>query len=245
MPKHGKKYRHAVSMLPRGVKLDDPAKALELVKESAFAKFDETVEVSVRLGVDPRHADQVVRGTVVLPHGTGKTVRVLVLAEGDQARAGEEAGADFVGMEHIARIKEGWTDFDVVVATPLRLIDLLKENEIDLSAVQIVVLDEADRMADDGFTPQVEWILRKCTAPRQTMLFSATLDGDVDALVARYQRDPARHDADLARALQMLSERTLSTIDGAIGHYFEKRGENVICPKAPSRCWLPVLRSSR
>ena len=118
MPKHGKKYRHAVSMLPRGVKLDDPAKALELVKESAFAKFDETVEVSVRLGVDPRHADQVVRGTVVLPHGTGKTVRVLVLAEGDQARAGEEAGADFVGMEHIARIKEGWTDFDVVVATP-------------------------------------------------------------------------------------------------------------------------------
>ena len=118
MPKHGKKYRHAVSMMPRGVKLDDPAKALELVKESAFAKFDETVEVSVRLGVDPRHADQVVRGTVVLPHGTGKTVRVLVLAEGDQARAGEEAGADFVGMEHIARIKEGWTDFDVVVATP-------------------------------------------------------------------------------------------------------------------------------
>ena len=118
MPKHGKKYRQAASMLPKGIKFEDPAKALELVKESAFAKFDETVEVSVRLGVDPRHADQVVRGTVALPHGTGKTVRVLVLAEGDQARAGEEAGADYVGMEHIDRIKEGWTEFDVVVATP-------------------------------------------------------------------------------------------------------------------------------
>ncbi|HUP47648.1 MAG TPA: 50S ribosomal protein L1 [Thermoanaerobaculia bacterium] len=118
MPKHGKKYRHAVSLLPPGIKLDDPSKALELVKESAFAKFDETVEVAVRLGVDPRHADQVVRGTVVLPHGTGKTVRVLVLADGDQARAGEEAGADFVGMEHVQKIKDGWIDFDVVVATP-------------------------------------------------------------------------------------------------------------------------------
>jgi superfamily II DNA/RNA helicase len=79
---------------------------------------------------------------------------------------------------------------DVVVATPLRLIDLLKDEQLDLSSVHIVVLDEADRMADDGFTPQVEWILRKCTAPRQTMLFSATLDGDVGHLVARYMTDP-------------------------------------------------------
>ena len=118
MPRHGKKYRHAVSLLPKGIKFEDPSKALELVKESAFAKFDETVEVSVRLGVDPRHADQVVRGTVALPHGTGKTVRVLVLAEGDQARAGEEAGADYVGMEYVQKIKDGWIDFDVVVATP-------------------------------------------------------------------------------------------------------------------------------
>jgi len=79
---------------------------------------------------------------------------------------------------------------DVVVATPLRLIDLLKENELDMSAIEIVVLDEADRMADDGFTPQVEWILRKVTLPHQTMLFSATLDGDVGHLVARYMKDP-------------------------------------------------------
>ncbi len=83
-----------------------------------FAKFDETVEVAVRLGVDPRHADQVVRGTVVLPAGTGKSVRVLVIAVGEKAREAEEAGADFVGNEYIARIKEGWLDFDVMIATP-------------------------------------------------------------------------------------------------------------------------------
>ncbi|MFM2071498.1 MAG: hypothetical protein RLZZ623_1761 [Actinomycetota bacterium] len=89
--------------------------------------------------------------------------------------------------QQIEHLQQG---VEVVVATPLRLIDLLKENELDLSFVEIVVLDEADRMADDGFTPQVEWILRKCTAPRQTMLFSATLDGDVGHLVQRYMKDP-------------------------------------------------------
>jgi large subunit ribosomal protein L1 len=118
MPKHGKKYRHAASLLPKGIKFEQPERALELVKESAFASFDETVEASIRLGVDPRHADQIVRGTVVLPHGTGKTVRVLVLAEGAQAQAAEAAGADYVGMEYVDRIKENWLDFDVVVAAP-------------------------------------------------------------------------------------------------------------------------------
>ena len=88
------------------------------MKKSAFAKFDETVEIAVRLGVDPRHADQVVRGTVVLPAGTGKTVRVLVIAAGDKAREAEAAGADFVGTEYIAKIKDGWLDFDVLIATP-------------------------------------------------------------------------------------------------------------------------------
>jgi superfamily II DNA/RNA helicase len=98
--------------------------------------------------------------------------------------------AVYGGASRAGQIDELKTGVDVIVATPLRLIDLLKENEVDLSAVNIVVLDEADRMADDGFTPQVEWILRKCTAPRQTMLFSATLDGDVGHLVARYMKDP-------------------------------------------------------
>ena len=118
MPKHGKKYRQAQSLLPKGIKFEQPERALELVKDSAFANFDETVEVSVRLGVDPRHADQIVRGTVVLPHGTGKEVTVLVLAEGAQAEEAKEAGADYVGMEYVEKIEEGWLEFDVVVATP-------------------------------------------------------------------------------------------------------------------------------
>jgi large subunit ribosomal protein L1 len=117
MKAHGKKYRKAAE----GVKPDarmQIRQALELVKTSAFAKFDETVEVAVRLGVDPRHADQVVRGTVVLPAGTGKSVRVLVIAVGDKAREAEAAGADFVGIEYVPKIKEGWVDFDVMIATP-------------------------------------------------------------------------------------------------------------------------------
>jgi large subunit ribosomal protein L1 len=117
MAKHGKKYMAAAAK--RDVDARVPARqALELVKSSAFAKFDESVEVAIRLGVDPRHADQVVRGTVVLPAGTGKTVRVLVIAAGDKARDAEAAGADFVGLEYIPRIKEGWLDFDVMIATP-------------------------------------------------------------------------------------------------------------------------------
>jgi len=119
MPKHGKKYGKAAAVMPRrDAPLADAGEALKLVKENAFAKFDETVEVAVRLGVDPRHADQVVRGTVVLPHGTGKPVRVLAITQGDKVREAEEAGADFVGMDYIQKIKDGWLDFDVIVATP-------------------------------------------------------------------------------------------------------------------------------
>ena len=115
---HGKKYRRVETNR-------DPAKtyasreALDIVKKSSFAKFDETVEVAVRLGVDPKHADQVVRGTVVLPAGTGKSVRVLVIATGDKAKEAEAAGADHVGADDmVAKIKDGWLDFDVLIATP-------------------------------------------------------------------------------------------------------------------------------
>jgi large subunit ribosomal protein L1 len=118
MAKRGKNYRKAETKVPRGTILGSPEEALQLVKEVSFAKFDETVEASVRLGVDPRHADQIVRGAVVLPHGTGKAVRVLVLAQGDKVREAEEAGAEFVGMEYVQKIKDGWLDFDVAVATP-------------------------------------------------------------------------------------------------------------------------------
>ena len=114
---HGRKYRTARAAIePRT--LYQAREAVDRVKETAFAKFDESVDVAVRLGVDPKHADQVVRGTVVLPHGTGKSVRVLAIAQGDKAKEAEAAGADAVGIEYIQKIKEGWLDTDVVVATP-------------------------------------------------------------------------------------------------------------------------------
>jgi large subunit ribosomal protein L1 len=117
MRKHGKKFVNSAKGVQEGLAYE-ATKALELVKTGAFAKFDETVEVAVRLGVDPRHADQIVRGTVVLPAGTGKTVRVLVIAVGDKAREAEAAGADFVGTEFLQKIKDNWLDFDVLIATP-------------------------------------------------------------------------------------------------------------------------------
>ncbi len=115
--RRGKKFVSAVATIERS-KLYGSAEAIDVLKAAAFAKFDESVDVAVHLGVDPRHADQIVRGTVALPHGTGKNVRVLVIAQGDKARDAENAGADFVGPEYVDKIKEGWLDCDVVVATP-------------------------------------------------------------------------------------------------------------------------------
>ena len=116
--KTGKKYSDSIKLIDR-TKLYDPEEAVTLVKQTAKAKFDETVEISVRLGVDPRHADQQVRGTVVLPNGTGKTKTVLVIAKGPKAAEATAAGADFVGAEDmIAKIQGGWFGFDVCIATP-------------------------------------------------------------------------------------------------------------------------------
>lgn len=115
----GKKYQNSAKLLEKGVAYD-PADAMDLVVKTASAKFDETVELHVRLGVDSRHADQQVRGAIVLPNGTGKTIRVLVFAKGDKADAARAAGADYVGdMDLVEKIqKENWFDFDVVIATP-------------------------------------------------------------------------------------------------------------------------------
>jgi len=114
----GKKYSDSKKLIDR-TKQYDPEEAIALVKQTAKAKFDETIEVSVRLGVDPRHADQQVRGTVVLPHGTGKTKTVLVITKGPKADEAAAAGADFVGAEDmIAKIQGGWFGFDVMIATP-------------------------------------------------------------------------------------------------------------------------------
>ena len=117
--KRGKKYVEAAKLVDRTVQYD-PAEAIDLVKKTAVAKFDETIEAHIRLGVDGRHADQQVRGAVVLPHGTGKKVRVLEFAKGDKVAEAEAAGADYVGGEElIPKIQnEGWFEFDVVVATP-------------------------------------------------------------------------------------------------------------------------------
>ena len=117
--KHGKKYNESVKLFDKQ-KLYDPEEGLEVVISTGKAKFDETVEAHIRLGVDSRHADQQVRGAVVLPHGTGKTVRVLVFAKGDKAREALEAGADFVGDEDMVKKiqTENWFGFDVCVATP-------------------------------------------------------------------------------------------------------------------------------
>lgn len=113
----GKKYQEAAKLVED--RLYEAAEAIELAKKTAVAKFDETIEVAVRLGVDVKHADQQVRGAVVLPHGTGKSKTVLVFAKGDKVKEAEAAGADFVGSDElVAKIQGGWTDFDVAVATP-------------------------------------------------------------------------------------------------------------------------------
>ena len=119
MPKHGKKYQAAEAKIDRTT-LYSPADALKLAIETTTTKFDATVEVHMRMGLDPRHADQQVRDVVVLPHGLGKTVRVLVFAAGEGASAAREAGADFIADddEALKKIQDGWTDFDVAISTP-------------------------------------------------------------------------------------------------------------------------------
>src|SRR5256886_2112651 len=118
MPRHGKKYRVAADKVDP-LKSYTPEEGVKLVKETSYAKFDESVEIHIRTGLDPRHADQVVRGSAVLPAGTGRTQRVIAFAQGDKAREAEAAGAEIVGAEELVqRIQGGWTDFDVAVATP-------------------------------------------------------------------------------------------------------------------------------
>ena len=119
MPKRGKKYQESLKLVDRS-KQYDLGEAIELVQKTAVANFDETIELAVRLGVDPRHADQQVRGTVVLPHGTGRTERILVFAKGDKLKEAQDAGADYAGGEELVQKiqQENWFEFDVVVATP-------------------------------------------------------------------------------------------------------------------------------
>jgi large subunit ribosomal protein L1 len=122
MSRHGKKYEASRGMVDK--KLHTVDEAITTMRKAAFAKFDETVDLAMRLGVDPKHADQMVRGTVLLPHGTGKSKRVLVIAGGEKVKEAQAAGADFVGgADMVAKVQEGWTDFEAVVATP----DMMKD----------------------------------------------------------------------------------------------------------------------
>ena len=130
MAKHGKNYMNSLSKIEKG-KQYSVSEAVKLVKENATAKFDESIEVSFNLNVDPRHADQQIRGAMVLPNGTGKTVKVLVFAKGDKVNEAEAAGADYVGGKEILEdIKKGWFDFDVIVATPDMMGELGKLGKI-------------------------------------------------------------------------------------------------------------------
>lgn len=118
MAEHGKKYLEAEKKVDHN-KLYAPAEAIKLLREISYTKFDATIEVHIRTGVDPRHADQMVRGLAVLPAGTGKQVRVLAFAQGEKAKEAQDAGADFVGAQDmVAKVEGGWTDFDVAIATP-------------------------------------------------------------------------------------------------------------------------------
>ena len=119
MPKRGKKYQEALAKIDR-MQLYSPQEALQLVKDTSYTNFDATVDTHFRLGVDPRHADQQVRGVVLMPHGLGKTVRILVFADGEAEKIAQEAGADYVASddEWIKKIQDGWTDFDVAIAVP-------------------------------------------------------------------------------------------------------------------------------
>ncbi len=129
MPSHGRKYMEGRAKIED--RLLDVAAAVGAVRGAAFAKFDETLELAMRLGVDPKHADQMVRGTVVLPHGTGKSKKVLVIAAGEKLKEAEAAGADLVGgADMVAKIQEGWTDFDAVIATPDMMKDVGKLGKI-------------------------------------------------------------------------------------------------------------------
>lgn len=169
MARHGNNYQVAFDQVDR-TRTYEPTEAMQLVKDMAYAKFDETVEVHLRLGVDPRHADQQVRETVMMPHGLGKEVKVIVFAEGEAARTAREAGADYIADEElIEKINQGWTDFDAAVATPQmmgsvgRLGPILGPRGLmpNPKAGTVVPADELDRVINELKAGRVEFRVDK------------------------------------------------------------------------------------
>lgn len=200
MAKHGKKYQDAFDKVDR-TRTYPPLEALELVKEMAYANFDETVEAHLRLGVDPRHAEQQVRETVMMPHGLGKQVTVVVFAEGDGARAAKQAGADFIADDELVeKIQGGWTDFDAAVATPQmmgtvgRLGPVLGPRGLmpNPKAGTVVPEDDLKRVIDELKSGRVEFRVDKTAnlhVPIGKVSFEAEeLAGNFEALMEAVKR---------------------------------------------------------
>lgn len=200
MAKHGKKYQDAFDKVDR-TRTYPPLEALELVKEMAYANFDETVEAHLRLGVDPRHAEQQVRETVMMPHGLGKEVTVVVFAEGDGARAAKQAGADFIADDELVeKIQGGWTDFDAAVATPQmmgtvgRLGPVLGPRGLmpNPKAGTVVPEDDLKRVIDELKSGRVEFRVDKTAnlhVPIGKVSFEAEeLAGNFEALMEAVKR---------------------------------------------------------
>ncbi len=193
MMKNGKRYREAIKLVDR-TKTYAPEEAVELAKKTASTKFDETVERHLRMGVDPRNANQQVRGVVLLPHGLGKEVRVLVFAQGEASRIAETAGADFVGSDELAKkIEDGWLDFDMAIATPDMMSKVGKLGKVlgrkglmpNPKSGTVVVVEDLPRAIGDARKGRVEFKLDR-TAIIHVPLGKISFDGDklVDNLAA-------------------------------------------------------------
>ncbi len=206
MARHGKSYSDAAATIDRSIPAM-AAEALEQVKAAAFAKFDETVEVAVRLGVDPRHADQIVRGTVILPAGTGRKMRILVLAQGDKAREAEEAGADFVGTEYIEKIEGGWLDFDVAIATPDLMRDVGKLGRI-LGPRGLMPTPKAGTVTAD-----VARAVSEAKAGR--IEFRVDKFGNLHAPIGKVSFDLSKLEANLAALMGAVTRARPSAVKGA------------------------------
>lgn len=206
MARHGKSYSDAAATIDRSIPAM-PAEALEQVKAVAFAKFDETVEVAVRLGVDPRHADQIVRGTVILPAGTGRKMRILVLAQGDKAREAEEAGADFVGTEYIEKIEGGWLDFDVAIVTPDLMRDVGKLGRI-LGPRGLMPTPKAGTVTAD-----VGRAVSEAKAGR--IEFRVDKFGNLHAPIGKVSFDLSKLEANLAALMGAVTRARPSAVKGA------------------------------
>lgn len=206
MARHGKSYSDAAATIDRSIPAM-PAEALEQVKAVAFAKFDETVEVAVRLGVDPKHADQIVRGTVILPAGTGRKMRILVLAQGDKAREAEEAGADFVGTEYIEKIEGGWLDFDVAIVTPDLMRDVGKLGRI-LGPRGLMPTPKAGTVTAD-----VGRAVSEAKAGR--IEFRVDKFGNLHAPIGKVSFDLSKLEANLAALMGAVTRARPSAVKGA------------------------------